>query len=240
MKRILFAILTVAMLVCLFAVGASAAAWDENRTTIEYTDANGNTQYAFMSASGRMYMDNKSSDDTGNRLRHYINLVLENGTEYETYNNRFFSCFKRMYKAEKNGQPIYQYNDEVTKLTATPLAGGQTIELNPDIYYALYSRMTYTRYKGEHGLDDAALDALIADGAVSCVLRLEMELSDDAINYWEFYPISANRVMVRVKNGKYASAGARFYIYGTALSDITNAYLHLMKGEPFDFEQRYE
>ena len=43
MKRILFTILTVAMLVCLFAVGACATAWDENRTTIEYTDANGNT-----------------------------------------------------------------------------------------------------------------------------------------------------------------------------------------------------
>ena len=30
----------------------------------KYTDSEGKTQYAFMSASGRMYMDNKSSDDT--------------------------------------------------------------------------------------------------------------------------------------------------------------------------------
>ena len=95
--------------------------WTDIATqSYKYTDANGNTQYAFISASGRMYMDNKSSDDTGNRLRHYINLVLENGTEYETYNNRFFSCFKRMYKAEKNGQPIYQVPDVIKEIFNDP------------------------------------------------------------------------------------------------------------------------
>ena len=64
-----------------------------------YTDAEGNVQYAFLSASGRMYMDNKSSDDTGNRLRPYINLVLENGEDYLTVDNRFFVCFRRMYES---------------------------------------------------------------------------------------------------------------------------------------------
>ena len=64
-----------------------------------YTDKEGNVQYAFVSASGRMYMDNKSSDDTGNRLRPYINLVLENGDEYLTVDNRFFVCFRRMYES---------------------------------------------------------------------------------------------------------------------------------------------
>ena len=64
-----------------------------------YTDKDGNTQYAFVSASGRMYMDNKSSDDTGNRLRPYINLVLENGDDYLTVDNRFFVCFRRMYES---------------------------------------------------------------------------------------------------------------------------------------------
>lgn len=74
----------------------------------KYTDAEGNTQYAFLSASGRMYMDNKCSDDTGNRLRPYINLVLENGEDYKSESNRFFVCFKRMYEAEQNGEPIYR------------------------------------------------------------------------------------------------------------------------------------
>ena len=74
----------------------------------KYTDKNGMTQYAFMSASGRMYMDNKSSDDTGNRLRPYINLVLENGEDYKTESNRFFVCFRRMYEASVDGEPIYK------------------------------------------------------------------------------------------------------------------------------------
>ncbi len=64
-----------------------------------YTDKDGNTQYAFVSASGRMYMDNKSSDDTGNRLRPYVNLILENGDDYLTNDNRFFVCFRRMYES---------------------------------------------------------------------------------------------------------------------------------------------
>ena len=64
-----------------------------------YTNAEGRTQYAFVSASGRMYMDNKSSDDTGNRLRPYVNLVLENGEDYLENDNRFFVCFRRMYES---------------------------------------------------------------------------------------------------------------------------------------------
>lgn len=138
---------------------------------------------------------------------------------------------------DESGQPIYQYNDEITELTATPLAGGENISLNPDIYYQLYSRMTYTRYKGEHGLDDEALAAL---RETPCALRLTQMLGNGTENYWEFYPVSANRVVVTVKNGKGASEGTRFYIYGTAFADITNAYLHLMEGKPFNYEQRYD
>ena len=82
----------------------------------KYVDESGNTQYAFMSASGRMYMDNKSSDDTGNRLRHYINLVLQNGEEYKTVDNRFFVCFKRMYESTVNGEPIYEVPDVIKEI----------------------------------------------------------------------------------------------------------------------------
>ncbi len=65
----------------------------------QYTDEYGNTQYAFMSASGRMYMDNKAGDDTGNRVRPYINLILGNGDDYLTTTRNFFVCFKRMIEA---------------------------------------------------------------------------------------------------------------------------------------------
>ena len=74
----------------------------------KYTDADGNTQYAFMSASGRMYMDSKASDDTGNRLRPYINMILENGTDYKENSRNFFVCFRRMYETKVDGEPIYE------------------------------------------------------------------------------------------------------------------------------------
>ena len=86
----------------------------------KYTDKDGNTQYAFVSASGRMYMDNKCSDDTGNRLRPYINLVLENGDDYKSVSNRFFVCFKRMYEAEANGEPIYRVPEVIKAIFDDP------------------------------------------------------------------------------------------------------------------------
>ena len=65
-------------------------------------------------------MDNKCSDDTGNRLRHYINLVLGNGTEYEEYNNRFFVCFKRMYEATEGAEPIYRVPEVIKEIFNDP------------------------------------------------------------------------------------------------------------------------
>ncbi len=133
-----------------------------------------------------------------------------------------------------------QLNKEVTKIKATPVAGGDTLTLNPDNYYAFYTKLVYTHYQGEHGLSDEALAALLADPD-KCVLRIEQWLTDGTRNFWEFYPISANRVLVRVKNGASTTeAGTSFYIYGTALSDIANGYLHMMEGEPYDPEQRYD
>lgn len=86
----------------------------------KYTDESGHVQYAFVSASGRMYMDNKSSDDTGNRLRPYINMVLGNGEEWKNHNNRFFTCFRRMYEANVNGEPIYRVPDAVLAIFDDP------------------------------------------------------------------------------------------------------------------------
>lgn len=93
----------------------------------KYVDESGNTQYAFVSASGRMYMDNKSSDDTGNRLRPYINLVLGNGNDFEEKVDRFFVCFKRMYRATKNGEAVYQV-PEVIKSIFDDVASEQIVK----------------------------------------------------------------------------------------------------------------
>ena len=81
-----------------------------------YTNSEGEVEYAFMSASGRMYMDNKSSDDTGNRLRPYIHLVLQDNEDYKTVDNRFFVCFRRMYEARVEGEPLYQVPDVILEI----------------------------------------------------------------------------------------------------------------------------
>ena len=81
-----------------------------------YIDENGKTCYAFLSASGRMYMDNKSSDETGNRLSAYIDLMLDNGEDYHTNSRNFFVCFRRMYEAQVDGQPLYRVPEVVKEI----------------------------------------------------------------------------------------------------------------------------
>ena len=72
------------------------------------------TYYIFNSSSGRSYSDNRASDDTGNRMRHYIDFVmqpletknLENG--WGSSSNGFFNAFRQMMEAEDTlGQPYY-------------------------------------------------------------------------------------------------------------------------------------
>ena len=100
-----------------------------------YVDEEGNIRYAFMSANGRMYMDNKASDDTGNRLRPYIDLVLENGEEYRTTTRNFFVCFRRMYETKVDGKPLYEvpnvikaiFNDEA-EVQVVKAKNGITLE----------------------------------------------------------------------------------------------------------------
>ena len=131
--------------------------------SFKYTDAEGNTQYAFMSASGRMYMDNKASDDTGNRLRPYINLVLENGDDYLTVNNRFFVCFRRMYEAEVDGEPIYRV---------------------PEAIKAIFDDDSAEQIvKSSNGI---TLDELVADGFVGQdVGQLMMQMGMEAFSNWQ-------------------------------------------------------
>ena len=126
----------------------------------KYTDTQGITQYAFVSASGRMYMDNKCSDDTGNRLRPYINLVLENGDDYKTESNRFFVCFRRMYEKEVNGEPIYRVPEVIKAIFDDP-AKEQTV-------------------KSSNGI---TLDELVADGFVGPeVNQIMMQMGMEAFS----------------------------------------------------------
>lgn len=96
--------------------------YDIASQSYKYTGDNGKTYYAFMSAGGRMYFDNKASDDTGNRLRNYVDFILGTGsTDYETWGATFFNCFKHMYRAkdEKN-EPYYQVPEVIKAIFDDP------------------------------------------------------------------------------------------------------------------------
>lgn len=131
-----------------------------------------------------------------------------------------------------------EIKQQVVALTATPVGGGEVISLDPDIYNQLYLRILYTCYRGEHGLSPEALAE--AKSAENRVLLYTMTLTDGTTNYYEFYPISGNRVLVNVKNGAGASYSDRFVVWATDLRDIAEGYRHLMENEPYDYEQRYE
>ena len=109
--------------------------YDIASQSYKYVDAKGKINYAFMSASGRMYMDNKSSDDTGNRLRLFIDYVLDNGEEYKTYDRNFFICFKRMYENTSYEVPqvIKEIFNDNSKVQIVKASNGITLaELQSD------------------------------------------------------------------------------------------------------------
>ncbi len=62
----------------------------------KYTTEDGRKYYIFLSANGRMYGDNKASDDTGNRLRPYIDYVMQPDSvdTWQKNTNSFFNCFR--------------------------------------------------------------------------------------------------------------------------------------------------
>ena len=69
--------------------------------SFKYISADGRAYYIFLSASGRMYGDNKASDDTGNRLRNYIDFVMqpERTAGWKESRSSFFNCFRQTVEA---------------------------------------------------------------------------------------------------------------------------------------------
>ena len=123
----------------------------------KYVSDEGKVKYAFVSASGRMYMDNKSSDSTGNRLTPYIELVLGSGEDYLTVSNRFFVCFRRMYETKVDGKPIYEV-PEVIKAIFDDDSAKQTVKSSNGVT-----------------LDELAELGLIGDDAQQIMMQMGME-----------------------------------------------------------------
>lgn len=67
----------------------------------KYVSAEGRAYYIFLSASGRMYEDNEASDDLGNRLRKYIDFIVQPDStdDWQDTRNSFFNSFRLMVNA---------------------------------------------------------------------------------------------------------------------------------------------
>lgn len=85
-------------------------------------DAEGKARdyYVFVSSSGRMYSDNRVSDELGNRLRPFLDYALQpENTAAEAGGwsqsmNGFFNCFRQMMEArDATGEPYYELPDVI-------------------------------------------------------------------------------------------------------------------------------
>ena len=203
----------------------------------KYTDSEGNTQYAFVSASGRMYMDNKSSDDTGNRLRPYINLVLGNGEDYKSESNRFFTCFRRMYEARGNGEPIYELPAVIKAIFDDP-AEKQTVKSSSGITIAeLVEDGLVGREVGQIMMQmgmEAFSNAEVIDNSISCLRRNKLfnnEFLNDfkLVNLWPLTLTNSlgglSALLNPSTNGK-AIQRANIYTYQTPYYSMSTAQEH--------------
>ncbi|MDI6452666.1 hypothetical protein [Peloplasma aerotolerans] len=90
---------------------------------IDSTSEQPRTYYIFNSSMGRAYSDNRVSDDTGNRMRNYIDFVMQpeetKGFEnsWFTSSNGFFNCFKQMMEAlDEHDEPYYRVPDVIKEI----------------------------------------------------------------------------------------------------------------------------
>ncbi len=94
---------------------------------IDETSLDPRTYYIFMSSSGRMYSDNRASDDHGNRMRNFIDFVMqkEETKDFEsswyTSANGFFNAFKQMMEAKNEfDEPFYEVPEVIKEIFNDP------------------------------------------------------------------------------------------------------------------------
>lgn len=83
--------------------------------------------YIFNPSSGRSYSDNRMSDDTGNRMRDYIDYVIQpNDTKdleggWGSSANGFFNAFRQMMDARNiEGNPFYEVPEVIKEIFHDP------------------------------------------------------------------------------------------------------------------------
>ena len=151
----------------------------------KYTSNEGKTYYAFMSAGGRMYFDNKASDDTGNRLRRYVDYLLGlNQTDYGSWNATFFNCFRHMYEAkDTSGKAFYQLPEVIKAIFDDP-SDEQIVKSSSSL------DCEELKSEGLVGMSDKQIMAQLGEEAFS-----NPEVIDNSIAFMNKYSLFRNEML---------------------------------------------
>jgi len=169
--------------------------YDLASQSYKYVSPNsGKTLYAFMSASGRMYLDNKASDDTGNRLRDYASYVFGiNQSDYADSTTKFFNCFRHLYEAvDGDGHRFYElpevlkniYNDSSEEQIIKSSSGLNIDELKSEGLIGESTKQIMMQFGMEAFSNPAVIDNSIAFMNKYNLFRNTMLNDFKTVNLW--------------------------------------------------------
>jgi hypothetical protein len=85
------------------------------------------TYYVFLPSAGRAYSDNRASDDLGNRMRNFIDFVIQPDEtkdfeqSWNTSRNGFFNSFRQMMEAKQtDNTPFYEVPEVIKAIFDDP------------------------------------------------------------------------------------------------------------------------
>jgi len=94
---------------------------------IDKDSGNPRVYYIFNASSGRAYSDNRMSDDTGNRMRPFIDYIMQKEETKDFENswfnsmNGFFNGFRQMMEAKDDlGHPFYEVPEVIKEIFNDP------------------------------------------------------------------------------------------------------------------------
>jgi len=162
----------------------------------------GKTQYAFMSASGRMYLDNKASDDTGNRLRDYASYIFGiNQSDYVDSTTKYFNSFRHLCEAtDGEGHHIYElpevlkniYNDPSEEQIIKSSSGLNIDELKSEGLIGPNTKQIMMQFGMEAFSNPAVIDNSIAFMNKYHLFRNTMLNDFKTVNLW---PLTLTRTL---------------------------------------------
>ncbi|HAE23240.1 MAG TPA: hypothetical protein DCG47_13105, partial [Spirochaetaceae bacterium] len=200
--------------------------------------------YVFVSSSGRMYSDNRVSDELGNRLRPFLDYALqpeETAAYAEGWSqsrNGFFICFKQMLEArDASGRPYYAlpavirsiFNDEEKAISLKSSQGLNVEELAGEALLGQADPQIMMQFNMEAFTNPPVIDNTLRYLAKHRMFTNDFLNDFKLVNLW---PLRAFGLLKAVSSAlKPATDGvaierANVYSYKTPYYSLHNAQAH--------------